>query len=215
MILIWGSRVMMKKVGEGTFYSPAAGRDATYHLKQARRWFTLFFIPIFPMKTIGTFVECQETRKRYDPSILERATNDAIRTQLTGAARELFAAVAVADGPPSNKIRETAVATVQSYDPTYGPADFETDCAAAPSSVLNDRLVFLAENLNPTGAEKFLQSAFTVAASDGALSPNRQAVLASAGQTLTLSPAHVSGILAGAPVATQDAPPQFPPPQQS
>lgn len=202
----------MTKVGDGVFYSPAAGKDAQYHLKELRRWFTLFFIPIFPLNTIGTIVECQETGKRYDPSVLNRSTNDAIRIQLVAATRELCAAVAVADGPPSDVKQRTAVNVIGRYEPDYDVGTFAADCREAPSSALFERLSFLADNLSPTGCEKLLTTAVVVAGSDGAPGPNAQALIASAGQSLTLSPAHVGGIVSSSLAATSDPSPSLPPP---
>jgi tellurite resistance protein len=39
------------------------------HLKVYKRWFTFFFIPIFPIDTIDTFYECVQCGSAYSPSI--------------------------------------------------------------------------------------------------------------------------------------------------
>ena len=58
MLLIWGFKVRYADQGTGTFYCPHEGGDRPYSLRSAKRWFTFFFIPIFPTKELGTFVEC-------------------------------------------------------------------------------------------------------------------------------------------------------------
>src|ERR1700738_4957036 len=60
MFLIWGWRSRSKVLSQGTFFCPHCGGDRQYAHKQARRWFTLFFLPVIPLKVLGEFVECQK-----------------------------------------------------------------------------------------------------------------------------------------------------------
>ena len=57
-MIIWGWRVRKKTIGTGVFFCPGEGGDRNYEHKQARRWFTIFFIPLIPLKELGDFVEC-------------------------------------------------------------------------------------------------------------------------------------------------------------
>jgi len=95
-MIIWGWRSRMKTLSEGMFFSPAAGRDVPYKLIEARRWFTLFFIPLIPLKVLGTYVECSQTGSTYDPKILNNPTNADFTDQLSAAVREVVVAVAQA-----------------------------------------------------------------------------------------------------------------------
>jgi hypothetical protein len=47
--IIWGSRAIKRKIGEGMFFCPRCGADREYAMQKVRRWFTLFFIPLFPI----------------------------------------------------------------------------------------------------------------------------------------------------------------------
>ena len=143
-MLIWGTKVRRKTLGEGTFFSPAAGRDAPYRLVEARKWFTFFFIPLIPLGVIGTFVECQLTQATYDPAVLDNPTNEAFLEQLTAAIREVVAAVAVADGVVTERERRAAVSVVRAYVADYDESMLDADLARAHRAPLAARLAYLA-----------------------------------------------------------------------
>ena len=69
-MIVWGSRDREKKLGAAPFFCPSCGRDGTAtHFKQAR-YFTLYFIPLFPIHTYGEFVRCDACSATFDPGIL-------------------------------------------------------------------------------------------------------------------------------------------------
>jgi hypothetical protein len=40
-----------------------------YHHKRATRFFTLYFIPLVPLKDLGEYVECQTCTTAFDPAV--------------------------------------------------------------------------------------------------------------------------------------------------
>lgn len=58
-MIIFGTKVRHKNVGEGDFFCPKCQATTHYIQKRAVRSFTLYFIPIFPIQQLGEFVECQ------------------------------------------------------------------------------------------------------------------------------------------------------------
>lgn len=52
-MIIWGSKMRYKTLGEGEFYCPRCAATRRYLHKSARRFFTLYFIPLIPMKDMG------------------------------------------------------------------------------------------------------------------------------------------------------------------
>jgi tellurite resistance protein len=194
-MLIFGWKVRRKTRDEGVFFSPAAGGDAPYRLIEARRWFSLFFIPLIPLAVIGTYVECQTTKATYDPAILSNPTTAEFRVQLAAAIREVVAAVALADGTVSDQERRLAVQVVRGYVPDYDSAAFADDLARAGQSPLDARLDYLATTLNEQGREQLLTAAATVMAADGVIDDRDREVVTSIGRRLTMSPAHVRGVI--------------------
>jgi hypothetical protein len=58
-------------VEHGNFYCPNCQAREDYALKQVRSWFTLYFIPIFPLGGGQRYVECSRCRQAYKESVLE------------------------------------------------------------------------------------------------------------------------------------------------
>jgi tellurite resistance protein len=195
VLLIWGWRTRMKTLGTGTFFSPAAGADAPYRLVEARRWFTLFFIPVIPLKVLGTFVECQATKATYDQEILRRPTNADFMDQLTAGVREIVAAVAVADGSVTDEERRLAIQILGGFVPGYGESDFADDVARTASTSLDARLAYLAGSLNEHGKEQLLTAAATLMTADGTIDGRDREAVRSIGEKLAMSPAHVRGVI--------------------
>ena len=70
--IIWGTRGVTTSKGSGRFVCPSCGADRDYTLKQVRRFFTLYFIPIIPLGLLGTYVECRTCGGTFKDSVLER-----------------------------------------------------------------------------------------------------------------------------------------------
>lgn len=70
-MIIWGSRIRHKDMGQGEFYCPKCAMQRPYRLRRAARYFTLYFIPIFPMQQLGEFVECQVCHTAFEPGVLQ------------------------------------------------------------------------------------------------------------------------------------------------
>ena len=70
--IIWGSRGITSTVSDGHFFCPQCNQsDVPYTLKQVRPFFTLFFIPIFPIGSAERYVECARCRGTFREAVLE------------------------------------------------------------------------------------------------------------------------------------------------
>ncbi len=68
-----GMRSRTTTVGTGRFACPREGVDRGYRHQKARRWFTLFFIPVIPLGTQGEWVACDSCAATYDVDVLRAA----------------------------------------------------------------------------------------------------------------------------------------------
>ncbi len=68
--IIWGSRARTKTIGSGTFPCPRCRATRDYAYKQVKRWFTLYFVPLFPTRTLGEYVECAGCGAAWKPEVL-------------------------------------------------------------------------------------------------------------------------------------------------
>ena len=71
MLIIFGRRTMHSVATSGVFDCPRCGSQRQFAHKRVKRWFTLYFIPIIPLGTVGEFVECKSCAATYRADDLE------------------------------------------------------------------------------------------------------------------------------------------------
>jgi hypothetical protein len=69
MRLIIGATTKVRNVGKGAFLCPACRSDANYVRVRASRYLTFFFIPLFPMRTIGEYIQCESCHTDLGPEV--------------------------------------------------------------------------------------------------------------------------------------------------
>src|SRR5262245_11435130 len=74
-MLIYGYRNRTIEQGTGIFQCPNCRDQRAYTRKKVVRYFTLFFIPLFPLGTLSEYIECQLCRRTYQPGIFASAGN--------------------------------------------------------------------------------------------------------------------------------------------
>lgn len=194
MLLIWGWRTRFKVLAEGVFHCPGCGGDRHFAHKQARSWFTLFFLPVIPLKVQGEFVECQTCKQGYDQRILQLPTSAALTEQLVAATREAAVRLLrVADSPSGRTAAVVALSQVS--DMAWSHDALAADVAGLDVLHLPGRLRQLGDVMNEHGKERFLTSVATIAAGGGVLGgPSRQ-VLEAIAADLGMTPAHARGVI--------------------
>jgi hypothetical protein len=70
LIIFFGTKPKTKTIGSGQFYCPNCKTQRSYERKQAKNYFTLYFIPLFPIGDLGEFVECQVCHLAFQPEAL-------------------------------------------------------------------------------------------------------------------------------------------------
>ncbi|UIR57915.1 RDD family protein [Sphingobacterium sp. SRCM116780] len=68
MLIIFGTKSIGKTVKYGNFHCPRCQMERPYQLKQNRRYFSLFFIPMIPLEKQGDTLECNFCRTAYIPA---------------------------------------------------------------------------------------------------------------------------------------------------
>ena len=58
MIIVWGTKWTISTLEEDFFICPVCNSNQGYELKQARKYFTFFWIPIFPLGKEHMYIEC-------------------------------------------------------------------------------------------------------------------------------------------------------------
>ena len=75
MIIIFGTKSKIIRENNGTFLCPRCQNLKKYLRKSIQTWFTLFFIPVFPVdEKKHTHVECQDCKSAYYKKALDENT---------------------------------------------------------------------------------------------------------------------------------------------
>jgi tellurite resistance protein len=201
-MIVWGWKTVFRVIGSGVFSCPACGADRNYERRRAQRFFTLFFIPLIPLKTIGEFVRCTYCKNDFRDSVLARPTAAQFTDLLQNTVRGVMVNVLRRGGWEHPGARAVAVQEIVTAGAVgYGEPNLAQDMQVVPED-LTQLLANLAGQLPEAGREALVTGATRVAAADGPVQPAERAVIDAVGAALGMSQAHVAGIVAAvAPAA--------------
>lgn len=196
MLIIWGFKARFKAIGGGVFHCPNEGTDRNYQRVEVRRWFTLFWIPLIPLKVLGEGVRCSSCGATYEPRVLELPTTAHMEDQLTRALRHVVVAMLHADEQVSPEERLAAVRVIAEFGfETYDEQSLIHDLETLRVSDLEHELSGVAAMLSPQGQEAVIRACMMLAVADGHLDDRELATIMRAGRGLGMSPAHLRGTL--------------------
>jgi len=69
-MIIYGSRTMSSTRGQGDFFCPLCKMRRGYSHVSNTRWFTLYFIPVFPIYKQGEYVQCSSCGEGFAMEVL-------------------------------------------------------------------------------------------------------------------------------------------------
>lgn len=218
MLLIFGFRIRFRTIATVAFFCPRCGGDRQGERRTARRWFTLFWVPLVPLNQVGEVVVCSTCHTRFEPDVADQPTTAALSEILGNAVRVLSAMVVrtsegEGDGAEA-ALRAAAVANVRKVDATYDDATLASDVAAVDPAVAGSYVTPLGAGLQVAGKERFLGDLVRVALAGGTLTADQRRVIDLAGRGLDLTPAHITGIVTSVVAARTTDPdaPQAEPP---
>ena len=94
-LILLGSAGRASTVGTGKFYCPRCHALQPYEHKKLTRYFTLYFIPIFPVERLGEFIECGVCHTTFDLSVLQPTGPLRLQALIHGLEAELASGHAV------------------------------------------------------------------------------------------------------------------------
>lgn len=201
MLIVWGFKTLFKKIEDVQFHCPHCKADRAGTRRLARRWFTLFWAPVIPLKTQGEVIRCETCKKLYDVCVLDAPTSEQLIEWLQFATRAGVVALMGVD-VPGDASRDAAVSAVVSTGLDYSSDHLFEDVANAGGQHLDAWLRHLADALSVHGKEQFLTKMASVAAADGPISSAERAQLSAMGAALAMSVNHVTGVLSAVSAAT-------------
>ncbi len=70
-IIIWGSRGITSRLGSGRFHCPRCETATEYTHQEVKSYFTIYWIPLFPIGGGQRYVECDVCGGTYKEEVLE------------------------------------------------------------------------------------------------------------------------------------------------
>jgi hypothetical protein len=197
VIFIFGVRSRASKVSEGQFFCPKCGADRHYVLQRFRQWFTLFFIPLFPVGAPkGEHVKCQTCATTFRPEVLQTPTSAVLTEGIRDTMRTAAVAMLQAGSQWDVAARQAAVNTVTSAGAEgYNDANLTADLSSQDTGQLSAQVSGLARGLNDQGKEMFITHLAQIAVADGSMTDGERSVLDAVGAALGLSKTYVLGIV--------------------
>ncbi len=196
-MIIFGVRGRLHTSSSGSFFCPQCNADRQYVLRGARRWFTLFFIPIFPVTSVkNVHVHCETCGGNFADSVLNLPTTDALRDLQATSFRSCAVAVLKAGDPTSALARAAAIDALTGYGATVDDTTLDADLATSDPAQMSVYAAPIAPRLNDRGREQFFAGCAQVALADGPLTAAELDALRNLGESLNLSSAHQTGVIA-------------------
>lgn len=78
-MIIWGSKAKVQEMAGGVFFCPNCQADVPFKRQRIARYFTLYFIPLFPTATLGEYIRCGSCASEMRPEVLALSRADVMR----------------------------------------------------------------------------------------------------------------------------------------
>lgn len=165
-----------------------------------KKWFTLYWIPLFPTSDLGQYVECQSCKGTFNDRILSfdpKGSQEKFEAEFAIAAKRVMFKMALADGEvDQGEIDQIAQAfsNIVKREIAHEDIAAELETARNDTRSMQEFLQDVAPNLNDMGRELVLRSAIAVAKADGNVDDREVAELHEAALALELPKAYANGI---------------------
>ncbi|WP_022703873.1 TerB family tellurite resistance protein [Pseudorhodobacter ferrugineus] len=200
--IVWGFKGRPSETAVGRFYCPDCGDHRNYRKMTVKRWFTLYWIPLFQTSTLGDYIECKTCKATYSEQVLNFdpiTSQQKFEAAFAVAAKRVMFKMALADGDiDAAEVAQIAQAFGNIVKRGVDPADIEAELEAAHEDTrsITDYLAEVSAGLNDTGKELVLRSAIAVAKADGVVDPSEEIELHALAVALDFPTAYANGVFA-------------------
>ena len=196
MLIIFGMRVFYRTIAQGTFHCRRCGGDREYRHRSGRRWFTLFFIPVIPLNSVGDHVQCTTCRTKYVVEVLNQPTTAQMQAALPAGMRAAVSAMLRSGDPTSPASRQRAIeAVIGAGTPGYDEAMLNADLMQ-PFEAIRPALNQVGAQLTIQAREWYLTEVLRIAMADGLLTESERHAALAIGIDLGMTQAQVVGVVA-------------------
>ena len=196
MLIILGLRAFYRTIARGTFHCRRCGGDRGYRHRSGRRWFTLFFLPVIPLNSVGEHVQCTTCRTRYVMDVLSQPTTAQMQAALPVGMRAAVSAMLRSGDPAGPVSRQRAIeAVIEAGTPDYDEAMLNADLMM-PFDSIRPALNRVGAQLTVQAREWYLAEVIRIAMADGTLTEGERHAALAIGVDLGMTQAQVVGVVA-------------------
>ena len=199
-MIIWGWKGRTSKAATGEFFCPECKNYESYTHKIVKNWFTLYFIPVIPLKVLGEYVECDTCKSTYKLDALEydpRAEQQKAQAIFALATRDVMLKMAMADGSVDEEEILKIIGVfenVTKHEITREQIDQRIIELEAEPQDISSYASTVSGFLNETGKEMVLRGAIAIAKADGIIDEGELSALHRLSEALDLPRAYANGI---------------------
>ena len=187
----------------GEFHCPNCNTPRTYHKKYVQDWFTLYFIPTFPVGgKKNEHIECEECSSIYHLDVIDYKpglNDDEMASEYEKALQNVLCLMIIAD----DKVEDEEVKTVSNIfnQLTNNKKLSKSKIDKTISKLKKDNLTVdqylknIRPYLNAEHRELIIKAMYLVAGSDGHIDGKESELLMYTAKVLEMTPAHIKGVL--------------------
>ena len=202
-MIFFGTKGRAIEIDRGQFHCPNCKIEKNYQKKYVQTWFTLYFIPIFPMgEKKNEHIECEKCENIYHLDVIDYKpglSEEELESEYEKALKNILCMMIIAD----KKIKDEEIKFVSGiFNKLTNKKNFPksqidkviTQVKKKGLSV-DDYLKDVRPYLNSGHRELIVKAMYFVAASDGHLAKKESELLMETARVLEMTPAHVKGVL--------------------
>ena len=202
-MIIFGTKGRSFKMDSGEFHCPNCNTPRTYHKKYVQDWFTLYFIPTFPVGgKKNEHIECDDCSSIYHLDVIDHKpglNDEEMASEYEKALQNVLCLMIIAD----NKVDDEEVKTVSDIfnkltnDKKLSKAKIDKTIIKLKKDDLtvDEYLKDIRPYLNTEHRELIIKAMYYVAGSDGHLDDKESELLMYTAKVLEMTPAHIKGVL--------------------
>ncbi len=200
-MIIFGTRGIKSTKERGRFLCPQCATEQDYKHKSARRFFTLYFIPLIPLDKLGEYVECQTCRGTFVPRVLDynpAAEANEFQSIYEKAMRHSMVLMMLADGHIDENEMKTVLQIINKFghnDLSIGDLEDYVKEVQRNQQPVSTYLKQVSAQLNEHGKELIIKCAIAVAASDNHIDDTEVKLIHEMAEVMEMSSSHLKGII--------------------
>lgn len=192
-----GKKIFPKTEKKGKFYCPECRCTTDYEMKQKKKYLFFLWLPVFPLDSVGTYVECMVCGNSFRENVLE-SSPETSRAEFHPTMRRIMILMLLADGSIDEveiEVIKSIYARVSGYALSDEEIREEIEAATQENLKVNEYLKKVTPYLNKNGKARVLESAYYVASADGVLHDDEQALMEEISQALDMESTHYESVI--------------------